>query len=99
MGKVAEFSVRRGQETRDTPVARILPTRIARPNSPRKAMQEASRLYRDARLGYVPTDEASRLAYILKTTSDLVERAEIEPRIDALEARIAALTAQLEARR
>jgi hypothetical protein len=55
-------------------------------------MQEASRLYRDARLGLIPTDEASRLSYVLKMTSDLVERADVEPRIAALEARIASLT-------
>lgn len=58
-------------------------------------MQEASRLYRDARLGHIPTDEASRLSYVLKTTSDLVERAMVEPRIAALEERIQSLTEML----
>jgi hypothetical protein len=76
-------------------VARILPTRIARPNNTRKALQEASRLYRDARLGHIPTDEASRLAYILKTVGEHVDRADIEPRIEALEERIATLTEML----
>ena len=96
MGDVTKLQPRRGQETRATQLARageiVRPTRIARPDTPRKAMTEAARLYRDARLGLIPTDEASRLSYVLKTTSDLVERATVEPRIAALEARIASLT-------
>jgi hypothetical protein len=95
MAEVTKLSVRRGQETHGTPATRVLPTRIARPDTPRKALQEASRLYRDARLGYLPTDEASRLAFMLKTTSDLVERAVIEPRLDALEARLLAISEML----
>jgi hypothetical protein len=95
MGEVTKLSVRRGAETRNTPVARILPTRIARPNNPKKALNEASRLYRDARLGHIPTEEASRLAYVLKTVGEHVERADLEPRIAAIEERVAALAAKL----
>jgi hypothetical protein len=99
MADGAKLKLVRGDVPQVYPAPTIRPTRIARPNTPTKALAEISRLYRDARIGNLPTDEASRLAYILKATSDLVDRALIEPRLDALEKRIASLTELLERRR
>ena len=100
MTEGAKLTLVRGLETKATLLARgdmtIRPTRVARPDTARKALKEASRLYRDARIGHIPTDEASRLAYVLKTVSDLVDRADIEPRLDALEQRLLSLSAMLE---
>jgi hypothetical protein len=49
--------------------------------------REAGRLYRAARRGDVPAGDASRLASVLALIARVVEGAEIEARLAALEAK------------
>lgn len=49
---------------------------------------ELSRLYRHARAGEVATQDATRLGYLLSSLARIIEGAELETRIAALENRL-----------
>ena len=47
--------------------------------------REAARVYREARSGRIETADASRLSFMLQGIAKMIEMAEIESRIEALE--------------
>lgn len=47
--------------------------------------REAARIYRDVRLKKLESAEGSRLVYMLSTVGKLIEAADVQTRIDALE--------------
>lgn len=51
---------------------------------------QAARLFREARSGMVPVQDAARLANILALISRMIEGGEFEKRLEALETRAAA---------
>ncbi len=48
--------------------------------------RELARLYREARRGEITTQTATRLAYLLNMMAQLIESAELEKRVEAIEA-------------
>ena len=52
----------------------------------REIRAELSRVYREARSGKIDTGTATRLAYLLDLMARMVERGELEERIQTLEA-------------
>lgn len=73
--------------------------RVLRPKTPRSALAACSKLYVEARRGELDTQDATRLAFVLKTCSTLHEEAEVMPRLELLESRLNKVIALLEARR
>lgn len=61
------------------------PRRIGPLNSVRRVREELSRVYKDARRGLLPTQDASRLAFILMTLYRVIEGGELEARLAKLE--------------
>ena len=51
-----------------------------------RCRRELARLYTEARAGRLPAQEATRLASIVTSIARLIEGAELEQRLDALEA-------------
>ena len=51
-----------------------------------RCRRELARLYAEARAGRLPAQEATRLASIVTSIARLIEGAELEQRLDALEA-------------
>lgn len=59
--------------------------RVGRLNSLAGVRLELTRVYRDARQGKIPTQEASRLTFILSVIARVIEGSELERRVEALE--------------
>lgn len=71
-----------GVEVIDAPTPRLrIPLRTAH-----DVRRELARLYRQAKAGQIPTQDASRLAYILNLLRQSIETGDLEARIQALEA-------------
>ena len=47
--------------------------------------RELARIYRECRRGEMPTQTATRLAYLLDLLSRIIERSDLEKRVEALE--------------
>jgi hypothetical protein len=62
--------------------------RVLRPKTPRAALAACSKLYVEARRGEMDTQDATRLAFVLKTCSSLHEDAEVVPKLAAIEERL-----------
>ena len=81
-------------DTRELALVTVLP---AQPPTPRltriklgtirEIRAELSRVYREARSGKIDTSTATRLAYLLDLMARMVERGELETRIETLEAK------------
>lgn len=70
-----------GVEVIDAPTPRLrIPLRTAN-----DVQRELARLYRQAKAGQIPTQDASRLAYILNLLRQSIETGDLEARIQALE--------------
>lgn len=61
------------------------PTRVRRLNSLAGVRRELCKLYWDAREGQIPTQDASRLAFILSALARIIESGELVRRIERLE--------------
>jgi hypothetical protein len=59
--------------------------RVGRLDSLLAVRRELARVYRDARRGQVPTQDAARLAFILATIGKLIEGSELAQKIEKLE--------------
>lgn len=53
----------------------------------RDVRRELARIYREARRGELKPETATKLAFLLDLTARMIERNELEARIEALEAR------------
>ena len=74
------------------PVPDAHPSPLLRPASKRLKLETAShvrrelaKIYRETRRGELPTQTATRLAYLLEVLSRQIERSDLEKRIEALE--------------
>jgi len=74
------------------PAVDVQPSPLARKASPRLKLESAAhvrrelaRIYRETRRGELPTQTATRLAYLLEVLSRQIERTDLEKRIEALE--------------
>ena len=69
--------------------APLPPAKLASPRLKLETVQnvrrELARIYREARRGELKVETATRLAYLLDLMSRLIERSELEARIEALE--------------
>jgi len=65
------------------------PPRVGRLNTLAGVRQELVRLYREARAGTLPTQEATRLTFILQAIAKIIEGHDLEARLNALEQRAA----------
>jgi hypothetical protein len=72
--------------------------RVLRPKTPRSALAACSKLYVEARRGELDTQDATRLAFVLKTCSTLHEEAEVMPQLEELREQLARLTKLVEQR-
>lgn len=68
------------------PAPRLVRTPPIKLDSLRNLRDELGRVYREARIGKIQTQDATRLAFILGQLRELVMAMEIESRIAALEA-------------
>lgn len=70
--------------------APLPPAKLASPRLKLETVQnvrrELARIYREARRGELKVETATRLAYLLDLMSRLIERSELEARIEVLEA-------------
>ena len=82
-----------------TPVGFKARNRVALPLTPKKALREAASTYAATRRGEIPVDVGARLVFMARQCADIHEKAEVEPRLDALEQRLLQLTEMLERRR
>jgi hypothetical protein len=73
-----------GQVVPDYPSPRSI-----RLNSLTALRREMTKVYKDARSGRIATPEGTRLAYMLVQVAQIWELAELEPRLRALEERLA----------
>lgn len=64
-----------------------LPMKRTKLGTVREIRTELARLYREARAGRIDAATATRLAYLLDLMSRLIERSELEERIEALESK------------
>jgi hypothetical protein len=71
--------------TNDTALASVAPPRIGRLDTLRAVRLEVTRLYKECRRGELPTSEATKLCYLLKTISELLIDDDQEKRLAALE--------------
>lgn len=55
-------------------------------NTANDVQQELARLYRQMKAGQIPTQDGSRLAYVLNLLRQSIETGDLETRIQALEA-------------
>lgn len=71
--------------------APIPPAKVASPRlkleTVRDVRRELARIYREARRGELKPETATKLAFLLDLTARMIERNELEARIEALEAR------------
>ena len=65
------------------------PARVGRLDTLPRCRREAARLYADARKGLLPAADASKLAAVLGLVAALIERGELEARLNELERRCA----------
>ena len=65
------------------------PARVGRLDTLPRCRREAAKLYSDARKGVLPAGDASKLAAVLALVSTLIERGELEARLNELERRCA----------
>lgn len=71
-----------GVEVIDAPTPRLrIPLRTAN-----DVQRELARLYRQMKAGQIPTQDGSRLAYVLNLLRQSIETGDLEARIQALEA-------------
>ena len=81
----AEKRTAKRVRTIDSSTGAVLPT----PRTPLKTLEQLSRelarVYRSVKAGNLPSEEGSRRAYIINTLGKLLESADLERRLDALE--------------
>lgn len=65
----------------------VLPTRRIHLNNLEAIRVEAGKVYRDMRHGVIPTQDGTRLVYVLGEIRKMFESIDLEKRIAALEAR------------
>ncbi len=68
------------------PQLRLLRTPPVKLATLRHVREELSRLYRAARVGKIPTSDATRLGYLLAQIRDTIMAEDIEKRLESLEA-------------
>jgi hypothetical protein len=78
-----------------TPVGFKAKNRVSLPMTPKKALREAASTYAAVRRGEIPAEVGTKLSYMLKTCGDLHDIAEVQPRIEALEQRLIAISEML----
>jgi hypothetical protein len=83
---------------RGAPPDRQLPY-VTRLHDMQSLKRDALKVYRAARKGQIPTDEMSRFMYAVDKVGNVIEKADVEPRLDALEQRLLALSEMLDQRR
>jgi hypothetical protein len=76
------------QDDHEIPAPRQLAERRARLDTPAKVRRELCLLYHEARHGRLDVLDASRMANILALVGRLLEGAELEERLAALEQRV-----------
>jgi hypothetical protein len=84
-----------GNTGEPVPAAFKLRQRVPLPMTPKKQLLEAARTYASVRRGEMPAEIGARLSYMLKTCADLSEVADIEPRLDNIEAKLDSLLQKL----
>ena len=62
--------------------------RVALPTTPKKALAEAARVYREARLGQLNVEDAARLSYSLKNCADVHRDHVLNAKVDALKEQV-----------
>jgi hypothetical protein len=78
-----------------TPERKGLPAIPKRINDLQSLKHDTLRMYRAARRGEIDSSELSRWMFAIGKVGDIIEKADIEPRLDALEQRLLALTDML----
>lgn len=63
-------------------------TRVSLPTTPKKALAEAARVYREARLGLLHVEDAARLSYALKNCADVHRDHVLNAKVDALKEQV-----------
>lgn len=62
--------------------------RVSLPTTPKKALAEAARVYREARLGLLHVEDAARLSYALKNCADVHRDHVLNAKVDALKEQV-----------
>lgn len=78
-----------------TPIRFLAKNRVGLPLTTKKALREAASVYAAVRRGEMLPEDGAKLSYMARTCGDLAEKADLEPRIEALEARINDLARKL----
>ncbi len=85
---------KKSKESKTLPTTRAAP--IPRPGSLSnifRIQQEMGKVYRDARTGRIKPSDGTKLIYILNTMANLIEKGELEKRLDELESRFQSILA------
>lgn len=61
------------------------PPRVGRLDSLKRVRLEMARVYADCRTGKLPTQDGSRLVFMLANIAKIIEQADLESRVEALE--------------
>jgi len=69
------------------PIPTPRPQKRTKLGNVREIRAELARVYRKAKAGEIDSGTATRLAYLLDLMSRMIERGELEERVEALEAR------------
>lgn len=85
-GPLAPLQVGGSPEVSPTPPPRRLASPRLKLETVGNVRRELARIYREARRGELATQEATRFAYLLDLMSRMIERGELERRVEALEA-------------
>jgi hypothetical protein len=80
-----------GETGETTPVEFKAKRRVPLPMTPRKALREAASVYAAVRRGEIPSEIGTKLCYMLKTTTDIHDTAEMQPMLAEIKEQIARL--------
>lgn len=67
------------------------PHKVGKLDSLQRVRLEMTKLYREARSGTLETQEATRLCFILVNIAKLIEGADLEQRLEIVEAQLASI--------